>query len=366
MRLIEQYEQAVLRSDIVDDPLQRLLFNDMQRVATELEKPRRSWLGLRRNPPAQGLYLYGTVGVGKTYLMDLFYEFVAEKQKLRFHFHHFMQQIDAQLRRVQGQKNPLRYIVADLAKSTRLLCLDEFLVHDVADAMILAELLRCFFEHGMVLVTTSNTRPDDLYLNGVHRERFLPAIEWIKQYCQVRLLREDKDYRLGRAPMHQSYLFPLGETTHALLLQQFNAMGQHVQHHAELTLQNRQVLTVAYGERAVWFDFNSLCNMPRSQLDYLEIARRFDTVFVSNIPILKPDDTVHVILFIHLVDVMYDQGVHLIISAAAPAKNLYESGPMAKSFQRTLSRLEEMQSADYLHRHSHREGPSLHKTELRP
>lgn len=351
MILINAYQDAIDRHDIRDDPLQRRVMSDLQRVANELAEPKHTWWG--RKNEVMGLYLYGPVGVGKTYLMDLFYQQVPEKAKSRFHFHHFMQQVDAQLRKLQGQKDPLKRIAAELAKSTRLLCLDEFLVHDVADAMILAELLKALFSNGIVLVVTGNTRPDDLYLGGAQRARFLPAIALIHEHCQVQLLSEDCDYRLGRMPLSQAYLCPLNKSSEQALTEQFNALSKDWVESVNLTVQNRLIACVKCSERAAWFTFNVLCNVPRCQLDYLEIADRFDTVFLTDIPQLTINDTPRVVLFIHFIDVMYDRGMRLVVSAAVPAANLYTEGPMLKSFQRTLSRLEEMQSIDYLKRHAH-------------
>ncbi|KTC76835.1 cell division protein ZapE [Legionella brunensis] len=355
MRLIQCYEEAIARGDIEDDPLQRKVLASMQRLAEDLQLPRRSWLNwLQKLPQPVGLYLYGPVGVGKTYLMDLFYQYVAEEQKVRIHFHHFMQQVDGQLRRLQGQKDPLKRIAAELAKTIRLLCFDEFLVHDVAHAMILAEMLQALFAEGIVLVATSNTPPDELYLNGIQRVRFLPAIALIKTHCEVISLGEKRDYRLGREPLCTAYLYPLNLTTENSLAEQFAAIGGEIEEGGSLAVQNRSIPFVKCSERAVWFEFNVICNLPRSQLDYLEIATRFDTVFVSNIPALTASDTVHVILLIHFIDVMYDRGIRVVMSAAVPLEALYVQGEMSQAFKRTLSRLQEMQSIDYLRRHPRR------------
>lgn len=355
MTLIEHYEAAVTRAEITDDPAQRYVIAHMQRMADELATPSHSWFKWGRKNEVKGLYLYGPVGVGKTYLGDLFYQHVPEPHKARFHFHHFMQQIDAQLRQLQGKKDPLRYVAARLAKTTRLLCLDEFMVHDVADAMILAELLQALFAHNVVLVATSNISPDDLYLNGPQRERFLPAIALIKQYCRVLTLPAHSDYRLGRSPSRAAYLCPLDEATQQELTQQFAVISSQVTEAGDLCVQNRQISYVKCSDRAVWFKFNIICNLPRSQLDYLEIAERFDTVFVSDIPILTVNDTVRVILLIHFVDVLYDRGIQLVVSAAVSVEQLYLKGEMYGSFQRTLSRLKEMQSEDYARRHQRRQ-----------
>ena len=353
MVLIADYDAAVARGEINDDPLQQKVLGELQRVSEELTRPKRSWWGAKKT--VMGLYLYGPVGVGKTYLVDLFYEGLSIQNKKRFHFHQFMQEIDAQLRRLQGQKNPVRRIAADLAKTTRLLCLDEFLVHDVADAMLLAELLQALFQHDIVLVAAANTAPDDLYWKGVQRERFMPAIALLNAHCQSVILTEDHDYRRGRMPLAQAYLTPLNQASEDALTEQFNALGQASHPGVDLTVQHRLIRCVQCSERAVWFTFDVLCNVPRCQLDYLELADRFDTVFLSGIPALSRDDTGRVLLLIHLIDVMYDRGIRLVVSAAVPATGLYLEGPLLKSFQRTVSRLEEMQSLDYLARHAHRD-----------
>ncbi|ASQ44890.1 cell division protein ZapE [Legionella clemsonensis] len=355
MTLIKRYEEIIASGEIEDDPIQRTVLASMQRVCDELRLPRRSWFNwLQKLPQPIGLYLYGPVGVGKTFLMDLFYEQVEEQHKARIHFHHFMQQVDGQLRHLQGQKDPLRRIATELAKTIRLLCFDEFLVHDVADAMILAELLRALFAQGIVLVATSNTQPDDLYLNGIRRERFLPAIALIKTHCEVLCLGEKRDYRLGRESLRTAYLYPLNAATEASLIEQFMAISKTVKNRESLSVQKRNIPFIKCSETAVWFDFNVICNLPRSQLDYLEIAERFDTVFVSNIPQLTANDTIHAILLMHFIDVMYDRGIRVVMSADVPIEQLYIEGEMSQSFKRTRSRLQEMQSVDYLQRHPRR------------
>ena len=354
MSLIDHYNAAVVQGDINSDPVQRSIIVELQRMVDDLKSPRDPWYQGWRKKKIQGLYLHGTVGVGKTFLVDLFYQHLPDAHKARFHFHHFMQQIDAQLRARQGKKDPLRAIAADIAKSTRILCLDEFLVHDVADAMILAELLQALYTFDIVLVIAANTSPDDLYLNGPQRARFLPAIELLKQHCHVLLLKNNHDYRVGHTPLFQAYLTPLNEAAQHALEVQFNALVTRPCEHGDLIIQNRPVQCVKYSGSVVWFSFDTICNVPRCQLDYLEIADRFNTVFVSGIPSLGPDDTPRVILLIHFIDVMYDRGIRLIVSAAVPLAKLYIEGPMSQSFKRTLSRLDEMQSVDYLQRHAYR------------
>ncbi|MBA3536804.1 MAG: AFG1 family ATPase [Tatlockia sp.] len=359
MTIIKAYEDAINRGDINDDASQRVVLNSMQRLMDKLSQPKPSWWQWRRKEEIHGIYLFGPVGVGKTYLMDLFYEQVKEPKKARFHFHHFMQQIDAQLRQCQGQKNPLRKIAADLAKSIRLLCFDEFFVHDVAYAMILSELLQALFANGIVLVVTSNTLPDQLYLKGVHRERFLPVITLLKTRCDLLSLIHQTDYRLGREPLLQTYLYPLDAKTEAILKEQFANLSKDSMENGFINVQNREVSYIKCSNRAIWFDFKVICNLPRSQLDYLEIADRFDTVFISSIPALTSEDTVFAIMLVHFIDVLYDRGIKLIISAATPLEHLYKEGEMMHDFKRTLSRLQEMQAADYLRRHPWRHEQNL-------
>lgn len=364
MKLVEEYEKAIAQGDIRDDTIQRQVLSSLQRLMDDLKQSQsRSWLPWRRSPPTKGIYLYGPVGVGKTYLMDLFYEHSVEPRKARFHFHHFMQQIDAQLRQRQGQKDPLHQIAADLAKTIRLLCFDEFLVHDVAYAMILSELLQALFAQGIILVVTSNTRPDDLYLNGVQRKRFLPVIHLINSRCEVINLIHQKDYRLGRKLLLQTYLFPLGNSTNKILEKQFAQLTEQIDDGGTLRIQNRDIPFIKCSDQAVWFDFKILCNLPRSQLDYLELADRFDTIFISDIPVLTEQDTIFAIMLVHLVDVLYDRGIKLVVSAAVPLDQLYTEGEVAHDFKRTRSRLQEMQAADYLKRHPWRHEQHLILTE---
>jgi len=421
--LIEQYDGAIERGEIENDTRQRELVITMQRLADELDTPEKSWFpwrrpatiklsqdptklcqeptsrGLsagssdpgierdfwiprtscgtsgrtscgtwgrfnlmavwRRAKPPRGLYLYGPVGVGKTFLMDLLFDNVAITAKKRFHFHHFMQQVDAQLRRLQGEKDPLQRIAAELAESTRLLCFDEFLVEDVAYAMILSDLLQALFNKGVVLVATSNTLPDNLYLKGVQRARFLPAIAAIKANCDVLCLGNQRDYRLGRDLIFETYIYPLQPQTDALLEKQFNLLAPENNSNGEITVQYRKIPYIHCSETAIWFAFNIICHTPRSQLDYLEIADRFEAVFVSDIPVLGKHDTLAAILLIHFVDVMYDRGIRLIVSAAVPIDQLYCEGEMLDAFKRTYSRLQEMQSVDYQRRHPRRAVQSL-------
>ena len=346
MTLLAEYQAAVDKGQIEDNPIQRQILPHLQRIDKELKSRPFSWIKLGAKRNVRGLYLSGPVGVGKTFLLDLFYQYASVK-KARLHFHHFMQQVDARLRRLQGKKNPLRIIASDMSKSTRLLCLDEFLVNDIAHAMILTELLQALFENGVVLVTTSNTLPDELYLNGLQRARFLPAIELIKTHCQILAMASRTDYRLGRDPMSQAYLYPLNEQTAHALQNQFHQVADKCCDDGTVKVQNRSIPCVKISTNAIWFQFDVICAIPRSQLDYLELAQRFDVIFISGIPKLSERDGVKAFLFLHFIDVMYDKGVRVVISAAVPPEQLYAEGRHRQAFERAISRLKEMQSKDY-------------------
>lgn len=354
MLLVMRYKELIQSKMIDDDPKQRAILGAMQEILDGLSQTQKSWWPFSKKKAVQGLYLYGDVGVGKTFLVDLFYDTVPVKKKARFHFHHFMQQIDIQLRRLQGHKDPLRVIAKQVAQTTQLLCFDEFLVNDVAYAMILAELLQALVREGVVLVISSNTKPEDLYKNGVHRSRFLPAIALINQECAVLNLTMERDYRLGRIPLLEAYLTPLNDDNKALMEKQFCELSDAITVSQTITLQNRELPFLKCSKQSIWFSFDVLCNFPRSQLDYLEIADRFDNLFLSNVPRLTEKHIAETILFIYLIDVMYDRGVNVVINAEVALSLLYLEGEMIEPFKRTLSRLNEMQSKDYLARHPKR------------
>jgi cell division protein ZapE len=220
--------------------------------------------------------------------------------------------------------------------------------------MILAELFQALQANGVILVISSNTRPDDLYLNGVQRDRFLPAIAIIKNDCEVLDMPAKRDYRIGHKPLLDAYLYPLNARTEQIMEQQFSSLARDIVSKGCISVQNRDIPYIKYGNESIWFSFDVICNLPRSQLDYLEIADRFDTVFVSGIPCLTANHTLQTIMFIHFIDVMYDRGIKIIISAEVPVETLYTKGELVDTFKRTLSRLMEMQSVDYLGRHPRR------------
>ena len=283
--------------------------------------------------------------------MNAFHDALPFPEKLREHFHSFMQYIHTDLKNLRDVSDPLLTVAEGLADRTRVICLYEFHVSDIADAMILGRLLAALFERGVTLVTTSNIDPDNLYNHGLQRERFLPAIALIKTHLAILPLEGDTDFRLRVLEQAEIYHYPLDAQASTSLDTSFNALHpEHVQESGILDILARPVASVRAGEGIVWFDFDVICRAPRAAPDYIEIARYFHTVLIANVPRLGDKNNDETQRFIQLVDEFYDRSVNLIISADAPPEDLYTGKRLAAPFTRTHSRLVEMQSREYLHR----------------
>lgn len=307
----------------------------------------------RRAARVSGLYFWGGVGRGKTYLMDSFYESLPFQDKLRSHFHRFMLRVHRDLTLFRGEKNPLTKVAQGIADEARVLCFDEFFVSDITDAMILATLLEELFARGVTLVATSNMIPDGLYPNGLQRQRFLPAIELIKQNCEIVNVDGGVDYRLRTLTMADLYHSPLDEAAEPSLAEVFESLvptPEEIRKGVMLEVEGRDIAARYVGEDVVWFDFADLCGGPRSQNDYIELAREFHAVLVGQVPRMhrEVDDAAR--RFVNMVDEFYDRNVKLALSAAVPLKELYAGGKLDFEFERTRSRLLEMQSHEYLAR----------------
>ena len=303
----------------------------------------------RPAPPIPGLYLWGDVGRGKTWLMDLFFDALPFEQKLRLHFHRFMREIHDELAHLRQQRDPLTIVARHFAERTRVLCLDEFHVEDITDAMLLHGLLDALTKEGISLVLTSNTPPRELYRNGLQRERFLPAIDLIERHTQVFELRGDTDHRLQHLARADTWYQPVDARSDQQLARRFDEIATcEGIPDRPLLINHRRIPCRRYSDDVAWFDFFPLCNEPRSSRDYLEIARCFHTVFISAVPVMgeEQDDWAH--RFIDLVDALYDRRVKLLASAAAEPEALYTGRQLRDAFQRTASRLTEMRSKDYL------------------
>ena len=352
----QQYLTQVERALIQHDPAQVEAVHRLQRIHDALlTRPQPSGNPfvrlLRRAPPpapVKGLYLWGGVGRGKTYLVDSFFEQLPVNNKLRLHFHRFMQRVHEELKTLRKQPDPVDIVARRLAEA-RLVCLDEFYVSDITDAMLLHKLLTGMFEHKVTLITTSNIPPDDLYRNGLHRHLFLPAIDLIRQHMEVLHLDGDTDYRLRSLEKAELYHAPLDDEADMRLAEAFDAIAPEPGHaggHVEIVSRRIPVERVADG--VVWFRFKDICDGPRSQLDYVKIARMFHTVLVSDVPMMDESMENPARRFMAMVDEFYDRNVKLILSAAVPPEALYEGKWLPFEFQRTLSRLHEMQSRAYL------------------
>ena len=304
-----------------------------------------------KGPAIKGLYFWGGVGRGKTFLMDIFYESLPFKEKRRIHFHRFMREVHLQLRELQGEANPIKKVAANFASQARVICFDEFFVSDITDAMLLAGLLKEMFRLRMVLVATSNVEPDSLYKDGLQRRKFLGAIELLKQHTRVHHMDGSVDYRLRALESAEIYHYPLDAAAEEILSQAFVSISpDEGKPDVVLTIEARPIVTRRCGDGVAWFDFDEVCDGPRSQNDYIELARLFQTVLVGKVPVFDTTREDQARRFISLVDEFYDRNVKLIISAAAGILDLYQGERLDFEFQRTTSRLQEMQSHDYLGR----------------
>ena len=303
---------------------------------------------LVRPPIPRGVYMFGGVGRGKSFLMDCFFQSVPLTRKTRLHFHEFMREVHRELQELKGIVNPLDELGKRIARKFRLICFDEFHVADVTDAMILHRLLDALFANRVSIVTTSNFHPDGLYPNGLHRDRILPAIELIKGKLEVINVDAGTDYRQRTLAQAELYVTPLGAAAEAALAGVFNSLAEARDEDPLLHIEHRELRSLRRAGGVVWFDFRTLCGGPRSQNDYLEIAQQFHTVILSGVPQMAPRLASEARRFTLLVDVLYDRRVKLVISAAVPAEALYTEGPLAHEFPRTVSRLQEMRSHEYL------------------
>lgn len=303
---------------------------------------------VRRPPIPRGVWLWGGVGRGKSFLMDAFFADVPLIRKGRLHFHEFMRGVHRELDELKGVENPLDEVAARIARRYRIICFDEFHVSDIADAMILHRLLVRLFDLGVGFVITSNYPPDGLYPDGLHRDRLLPAIELLKEQLDVLRVDAGVDYRRRVMERVEAYLTPLGPEADALLAESFNRIAEADDDDPLLMIESRQIRARRRAGGAVWFDFSVLCGGPRSQNDYLEIAAQFHTLVLSNVPQMSAGQASEARRFTWLVDVLYDHRVKLLCSAAVAPEQLYTAGALAGEFQRTASRLIEMQSRQYL------------------
>ena len=360
----ERYRKDLQRQDFHHDPAQEAVIKRLQRIYDELLKqpppsttsgllPR--FLSRSKSPkgsvPIKGLYIWGGVGRGKTYLVDTFFNALPLERKKRLHFHRFMYKVHGELQTLKDQQEPLKIVAQRFADQARIICLDEFFVSDITDAMLLSGLLEALFAQRVTLISTSNIPPDELYKDGLQRARFLPAIQLIKTHMEIFNLDGDVDYRLRYLEKAEIYHYPLDAKAEDILADTFVHLAPEPGHTGiSLEIEGRLIPTRLQTDGIVWFDFAAICDGPRSQIDYIEIARCFHTVLISNIPIMDGHMENQARRFLNLVDEFYDRNIKLIVSAAAPVEAIYTGIKLQFEYRRTISRLQEMQSHEYLAR----------------
>lgn len=347
------YDAELAARGYQSDPAQLRAVEALERCASEwavFKEQRSNAIKKLINRPdvPRGVYMYGGVGRGKSFLMDCFFGAVPLRRKVRLHFHEFMREVHRELQDLQGTANPLDELGRRIAKRYRLICFDEFHVADITDAMILHRLLSALFDNGVGFVTTSNFQPDELYPNGMHRDRVLPAIELLKARLEVISVDNGTDYRGRTLAQAKLYHTPLGIQADAEMTETFNALAESQDENPVLQIESRQIQARRKAGGVVWFDFKTLCGGPRSQNDYLEIATQFHTVLLSDVPHMPVRMASEARRFTWLVDVLYDRRVKLIMSAEVAPEALYTEGPLVHEFPRTISRLNEMQSREFL------------------
>ncbi|EXA67949.1 MULTISPECIES: cell division protein ZapE [Acinetobacter] len=350
----ERYAQALSSGQFMPDDAQAMAVHELNRTWLELiqrfKASKKAFRRFRRQTSPKGVYMWGGVGRGKTWLMDQFYESIPFRRKTRMHFHHFMQHVHRELNKLSGQRNPLDLVADQIYKDAVVICFDEFFVSNVTDAMILSDLFQKLFERGITLVATSNIAPDGLYKNGIHRDRFLPTIEMVKKNCVILNVDAGVDYRLRVLKQAQLFKYPLTHDNKNWLAHRYTALTQtQISSQESIIINNRIVETVAHTEDVLWCEFSELCLKPRSPADFIEIANIYNTVLVSNVPHLTDFLNDATRRFIYLVDEFYDRGVKLLLTSEDNIVDLYKGERLAFEIERTRSRLLEMQSDEYLH-----------------
>lgn len=346
------YQALIDSGDYKADPAQHVAVLELDRVWMELNiHPLTGWRAKfrgKRHTPVTGLYLWGNVGRGKTWLMDMFFNSLPGDEKQRLHFHRFMARVHTALQAMPNTRDPLREIARQWAAQCRVLCFDEFFVTDIADAMLLSGLLQALFAEGVTLIATSNVAPDQLYQDGLQRAKFLPAIDSLKTHTRSVHVDGAQDFRLRNLQRSQIYLHPLNDDAEAGLTRAYQLMSGDRDLDTSLEVNGRTLHARHRGDGIIWFSFEALCEQARSTSDYIELARAFNTVLLSGIPLMNENNADATRRFINLIDEFYDRNVKILISAAAPINKLYTGNRLSFEFRRTISRLTEMQSHTYL------------------
>ena len=354
------YQQLLSQNKLVADPNQQKVVQALQGLHDELMHASADDSSIldrittlisnnKQKQCTKGLYIWGGVGRGKTFLMDLFFNNLHSQKKLRLHFHRFMEQAHTMMKSYRSEQDPLRLVAAEFATKAEVLCFDEFFVNDIGDAMILAGLLQGLFENNIALIATSNVEPSLLYKDGLQRERFLPTIKLLQEHTNIIHLEGEIDHRFEFLQTNDVYKYPIDSSTIYWLKNNYRNLANELVEHSweKIKINDREIQTVQHTDTVVWFDFKEICDGPRSASDYIAIAKQFNIILISNIPIFKAKDD-QARRFINMVDEFYDRNVKLILSAQASPAKLYQGTRLQAEFGRTVSRLTEMQSHEYL------------------
>ena len=348
MKPSELYLNLIDDGQLSFDKEQAKLLEKFNHLNESLTKRSKSWFGQKK---IKGLYIRGEVGRGKTQMMDIFFETLNIQEKKRVHFHRFMKILHDDLDKISAQKDPLKKVAKDISKKTKVLCFDEFYVEDIGDAMLLGRFINELFENKVTLITTSNTHPDNLYRDGLHRSRFLPAIKSIKENCEIYELNSAQDYRLRTLEQLEIFIIGKGDQGIKELESNFIELTNgEFQDGQKIKILGREINTIKLAQGSLWVSFKEICEGPRSAKDYIEICSEFHTLFVSNVPIMKGSNDDSARRFIALVDECYERNVNLILSMETELEQIYSGERLLEPFKRTISRLEEMRSKEYLSR----------------
>lgn len=348
MKPSELYLNLIDDGQLSFDKEQAKLLEKFNHLNESLTKRSKSWFGQKK---IKGLYIRGEVGRGKTQMMDIFFETLNIQEKKRVHFHRFMKILHDDLDKISAQKDPLKKVAKEISKKTKVLCFDEFYVEDIGDAMLLGRFINELFENKVTLITTSNTHPDNLYRDGLHRSRFLPAIKSIKENCEIYELNSAQDYRLRTLEQLEIFIIGRGDQGIKELESNFAELTNgEFQDGQKIKILGREINTIKLAQGSLWVSFKEICEGPRSAKDYIEICSEFHTLFVSNVPIMKGSNDDSARRFIALVDECYERNVNLILSMETELEQIYSGERLLEPFKRTISRLEEMRSKEYLSR----------------
>lgn len=354
MTPLQRYQAAIATDEFNHDPIQEKAMTYLDGVYHQLienSKEKKGLFGFFKSQPVppKGLYMWGGVGRGKTWMMDMFFESVPLQRKMRMHFHHFMQRVHKELNKLQGSSDPLEKVADIIHDEAVLICFDEFFVSNVSDAMILGDLFTMLFKRGITLVATSNIEPSGLYKDGLHRDRFMPAVTELEKHTTVMNIDSGIDYRLRLLQQAELYKSPLTKENSHWLANRFVSLANNQKISKEpITINGREIKINARTKTVLYCDFRQLCMEPRSANDFIEISNNFSTVLVDNVPELTDVLRDPTRRFIYLVDEFYDRRVKLLVRAEQSILDLYQGEKLAFEIERTRSRLLEMQSEDYL------------------